>query len=792
MSTQNFAVSGTWTCPTGVTSVTAQVWGSGGNGGRGAGGSAGQGGGGGGFSETTGLAVTPGNNYTVTVDPAGNEGFSEFTGDSASVVANSGGPGTPGSAGTGAIAFAGGNVSNVFNSYGTGGSGSAGSTGNGGAGGFSGGGMAPGGTAGPGSPGGAAGGAGGNIPSGSGSSGSYPGGGGGGGSIGGGSGGAGGAGGAGLVTLIWTVPVLGALSASFNGTAAGVIGHAATGALSASFSGMAVGAVQTPGTGSLTATFTGTAIGAIAFNATGSMTVTFNAGASGVSGVAGSMTVTFTGMAIGVLTTKGTGSLSASFSGAAAGVIAELATGNLSATFTGTASGVSSVSATGNISATFTGTATGAVISVSGRGSLVSSFLGFATGTVEGAAPVFPTPVLPQGIHGLSSQFIQAVTSDHQLAIQVQIFNNAGVFLQDISEFITAGSVTVDETAEIRRICSLTIEGTTNLVPANLTDLLHPATGNEIKIWRGVQYQNGTTEYAQLGVFRMTKPNITDDGANVTITVNGQDRASVLARISWQMPYTIPAGINIAGAIEAAVNHQLTLGGSNAIPGLTFNFSGTSFSYPATTFGASPGSPSDPMSDLITFAAAAACELFFDVFGAMTFRPISTSQGISNIVDSVHFVEGENCTMDSVGRVLDESTAYNGVILYCNGTGSAGPFSSEAWDTNPASPTYYLGKWGQVPYVITTTAIPAVTQTLSEAKVAAGAMAFAQLQLILGSFDDVNLTTVPNPALREGDAVQVTRARMRIDNSYIISGMTIPLDPKTSMSINFRPRISAQ
>src|SRR5262247_1821407 len=62
----------TWTCPTGVTSVQAEVWAGGGGGGAGNGVDTGGGGGGGGaYSKKNTIAVTPSTGYTVIVGAAG-------------------------------------------------------------------------------------------------------------------------------------------------------------------------------------------------------------------------------------------------------------------------------------------------------------------------------------------------------------------------------------------------------------------------------------------------------------------------------------------------------------------------------------------------------------------------------------------------------------------------------------------------------------------------------------------------------------------------------------------------
>lgn len=92
----------TWTCPTGIGEVTAEVWG-GGGGGRGAGaGNGGGGGGGGAYSLLAGIAVVPGNGYTATVGTGGtmgNAGGDSHFVNSSTVLAKGGGSGVASSTG---------------------------------------------------------------------------------------------------------------------------------------------------------------------------------------------------------------------------------------------------------------------------------------------------------------------------------------------------------------------------------------------------------------------------------------------------------------------------------------------------------------------------------------------------------------------------------------------------------------------------------------------------------------------------------------------------------------------
>ncbi len=142
-----FLASTTWTAPTGVVSTTVECWGGGGAGG----GSIsdpnrGGGGGGGAYSTKSGISVTPGNSYTVTVGTGGtgvsggngNNGNDSYFIDISTVLAkggnggksdtngSTGGVGANSADGVGDIKYSGGNGGNEDNTYGRGGGGGGG------------------------------------------------------------------------------------------------------------------------------------------------------------------------------------------------------------------------------------------------------------------------------------------------------------------------------------------------------------------------------------------------------------------------------------------------------------------------------------------------------------------------------------------------------------------------------------------------------------------------------------------------------------------------------------------
>jgi len=98
------------------------------------------------------------------------------------------------------------------------------------------------------------------------------------------------------------------------------------------------------------------------------------------------------------------------------------------------------------------------------------------------------------------------------------------------------------------------------------------------------------------------------------------------------------------------------------------------------------------------------------------------------------------------------------------------PVQAIAWDTNPLSPTYWEGQYGQV------MADPIVDPNIADAGTAL-VSAQARLALLLASADTTTISVwPPNPTLDAGDIDTVTRARLNIVGlQYVISAVEHPL-----------------
>jgi hypothetical protein len=113
MTVETFNASTTWTCPAGVTSVDVECVGGGGGGRGGTLATQQAGGGGGAYARNASVAVTPGNNYTITVGAGGTAGASgggsggdggDTSFGTTTVVADGGKGGTSGGPGAGGLA----------------------------------------------------------------------------------------------------------------------------------------------------------------------------------------------------------------------------------------------------------------------------------------------------------------------------------------------------------------------------------------------------------------------------------------------------------------------------------------------------------------------------------------------------------------------------------------------------------------------------------------------------------------------------------------------------------------
>lgn len=407
-------------------------------------------------------------------------------------------------------------------------------------------------------------------------------------------------------------------------------------------------------------------------------------------------------------------------------------------------------------------------------------------------------------MYNVSAEFIKKATSpDSTVVWEAELWNGEHSFLQQLPNVIS-WSVKGDETAQIRTTGTLDLisNGTDGLIPKVTTDLLHPATLNEVRIKMGFVLDDGTSEFAYLGTFVQTEmPKVVNNnagGADITLTL--ADKSATLSALAWTEPFPIPLGTDLAAAVHAVINNQYpnqvyNLTPTNPVPGTSMSFNTTAFNFGTavvTSDGTgSTSATSDPMADAITLAQTAGMEVFFDVDGFVVMRLIPDPTQLPVVASYIYATSTPWLNIESDPNTLG---LYNGVTVIANGSHDFGVFGGtqavqqSAYDNDPTSGSYAAGPWGKRPFTVTTSAFPSPGQSPSDADDQALDMAIAILQIILGFQDIVTVDTIPNPAMQIGDCIYLFDPTNGIDGNYVISSLSLSNALGGSMTFTCRPQ----
>lgn len=292
-----------------------------------------------------------------------------------------------------------------------------------------------------------------------------------------------------------------------------------------------------------------------------------------------------------------------------------------------------------------------------------------------------------------------------------------------------------------------------------------PATPSMTALNVRISSDAGVAEYCPLGVFLLDDVSVTDTAAGAYVEIAGSDLSRRVARNAWDATYTVQPGTNYGTAITAMLLDRM--------PDAQLNFASTDQITPQLQFGQSTSN--DPWQDIQQMALSIGYECYFDARGICTLRHVpdpDINESQWEFDDSVHPV------ITALVRRVSDSNTYNKVIATGEGTGNDVPVQATAIDTDPASPTFYLGAYGTVTYRFTSPLI----LTVEQAQQAADAM----LRQVKGATEAVEIDVVPMPAIEPGDVVTVTRGRSKVEGRFLVDQLTTPLSPADTQHFTAR------
>lgn len=347
-------------------------------------------------------------------------------------------------------------------------------------------------------------------------------------------------------------------------------------------------------------------------------------------------------------------------------------------------------------------------------------------------------------MYSVTSRFLAALTESHTPTFLVTLFRADGrVETLDI----TGGSVPVDRGQSVRRTCSVTIDDT-SLIPRTAADKLS-VYGSRLRISRGVQYADGSTELVPLGVFRLDS--VEGDVDEGPVTLAGKGLEAIVQDDKFTAPYR--ASGTAVGAVTALIQRSIpdaavvNRATDAAIGPRTWDIEG------------------DPWAAVQECATAIGAEVYADADGVFI---ISELPDLLTAIPVWTVAAGEGGAYIRASRGMNVDGVTNGWLARGENTETgAGPVSALVTDDDPASPTYWAGPFGHRPAFYTSSTLTTVNAATSAATLKLRA---SRAPNATGDF-----SSLPNPALEPGDVLRVIYPD-GTGELHQVQSLSVPLD----------------
>lgn len=354
----------------------------------------------------------------------------------------------------------------------------------------------------------------------------------------------------------------------------------------------------------------------------------------------------------------------------------------------------------------------------------------------------------------VSEQFLSAIRGSHKMYSRVRVLTEfqTGVNPTGVDIPIISGSVSMSSNSDIRSSVDVTTDGN-DAFPQSTSELLTPY-GNELFVERGVNLVNGTIEIVSMGYHRIdsVEQSIAPDGP---IRLTAYDRMIAIKEAELVTPVVFYPGTSVSQIFNALI--------LDVYPLAVIEFDDPAMS--STTLTSQQiveRKRYDFLYDLVTSFGKI---MYWDHRGILV---IKSAPSPTEVVWDVN--AGANGVLISMSRTINREGVYNAVITLGESTGGTPPVRGEAYDLDPASPTFYNGSYGKVPMFYSSSLITSVDQAAMAAR--------ELLTHTIGLPQVANFDAVPNPALEPLDPISINHAD-GVDY-HIIETLSIPLTAEES------------
>lgn len=356
----------------------------------------------------------------------------------------------------------------------------------------------------------------------------------------------------------------------------------------------------------------------------------------------------------------------------------------------------------------------------------------------------------------LSTPARQTLIQSHAMDVRAIAYGPAGT--QEIP--VGGGRVSSDAGAQVRR--QATLDTDLRLWPVDPRSVIG-VYGTEVQVDYGIVIP-GVAEPEWVPLIRGLISGATRRRpipTSGTIPLQLVDRAARVAEDKFTAPTQTVVGATVVTEIRRLI--QETLGSSVTVTDLTGS----------TQVAAGLEIEQERWADGVELLAdSIGAEVFADPTGSFVIRPQPTLAAAPVWV--VH--SGDGGIMVERGDSLSRESVYSGVVARGERTDGTPPVAATVWDTDPASPTYYLGTFGRKPRFYSSPLLTTVAQCQT-----AGSALLARSR---GGDAAVSLQAIVNPALEAGDVITVYDEGRT--ERHIIDKVTVPLSPGEAQSLETR------
>ena len=357
----------------------------------------------------------------------------------------------------------------------------------------------------------------------------------------------------------------------------------------------------------------------------------------------------------------------------------------------------------------------------------------------------------------LSTRAQLALAQSHTITVRATAYGPYGTVELPVS----GGGITCDATSQVRR--SGTVNTDPRLWPVNPRSVLAPL-GTEVQVDYGIGLPAGVVEWVPVIRGLLTEASRRQPvGSDSALPLSLVDRSARVAENRFTAPTQTVSGATAVTEIRRLI--QDTLGTSVPVVDSTGSVA------VAAVLDIERERWTDGVEKL---ADAIGAEVFFDAQGNGVIRLQPT------LADPVRWIitSGDTGILLTREDKFTRDRVYNGVVANGQRSDGTAPATATVWDTDPNSPTYYLGSFGRKPRFYTSSLLTSNAQCT--------ATATALLARARGTAAQISLTAICNPALEAGDVILTRDTDTGEETRHILDKVTIPLSPNEAQTFETR------